>query len=85
LKAIDRRTAHRDDPTTPLVRDRMFQPVRFVRLVGIAIGSFVAAWLVMLLVGWLLPQSLVPFAGLATLLLGGLIYTDIRRRDRRDR
>jgi cobalamin synthase len=63
--------------------ERMLQPVRFVRLVGIAIGSIVAAWLVMWLVGWILPQSLIPFAGLATLVLGGLIYNDIRRRDRR--
>jgi hypothetical protein len=61
----------------------MFQPVRFVRLVGIAIGSLVAAWLVMWLVGWILPQYLIPFAGLATLVLGGVIYNDIRRRDRR--
>jgi hypothetical protein len=60
----------------------MFQPVRFVRLVGVATGSLVAAWLVMWLVGWILPQSLIPFAGLATLVLGGLIYNDIRRRDR---
>jgi hypothetical protein len=56
--------------------------VRFVRLVGIAIGSLVAAALVMWLVGWVLPPSFVPFAGLATLILGGLIYVDIRRRDR---
>jgi cobalamin synthase len=63
--------------------ERMLQPVRFVRLVGIAIGSIAAAWLVMWLVGWILPQSLIPFAGLATLVLGGLIFNDIRRRDRR--
>jgi hypothetical protein len=90
MAPIQRRRLLTDEPPIATIQprrreDRMFQPVRFVRLVGIAIGSFVAAWLVMLLVGWLLPQSLVPFAGLATLVLGGLIYTDIRRRDRRDR
>jgi hypothetical protein len=56
---------------------------RFVGLVGIAIGSLVAARLVMWLVGVFVPQVPIPFAGLFTLLLGGLIYADIRRRDRR--
>jgi hypothetical protein len=49
-----------------------------IRKVGIAIGSLVAAWLVVWLVGSLLP---VPFAGgLLTIVLGGLIYRDISRR-----
>ena len=56
--------------------------VRFLRLVGIAIGSTVAAWLIVsfLAAGW--PPSWQPFAGLAVLILGALIYADIRRRDR---
>jgi hypothetical protein len=56
--------------------------IGLVRLVGIAIGSLVAAALVMWLVGWFLGPSFVPFAGLATVILGGLIYADIRRRNR---
>jgi len=60
----------------------MLQPVRFVRLVGIALGSIVAAWLVMWLVGGFLPATIAQFAGVLTLVLGGLIYADIRRRDR---
>jgi CBS domain containing-hemolysin-like protein len=70
--------------------------VRVLRRVGIAIGSFVAAWLVMSLVGWaLLPFVGVSFrptdpgattsgsviVGFVTLILGGLIYRDIIRRD----
>ena len=54
----------------------------FVRLVGIAIGSLVAAALAMWLVGWLVGPGFAPFAGLATLILGGLIYVDIRKNDR---
>ena len=71
--------------------------VRILRRVGIAIGSIVAAWLVMSLVGWaLLPFVGVSFrptdpgvtasgsaiVGLVTLILGGLIYRDIIRRER---
>lgn len=56
--------------------------LRFVRLVGIAIGSLVAAALVMWLVGWFVGPAVAPYAGLATLILGGLIYVDIRRNDR---
>jgi Flp pilus assembly protein TadB len=81
-KALDRWAAHCDDPATSLVRNGMLQPVRFVRLVGIAIGSIVAAWLVMWLVGGFLPATIAQFAGVLTLVLGGLIYADIRRRDR---
>jgi hypothetical protein len=58
--------------------------IGLIRLVGIAIGSLVAAVLVMWLVGWFIGPSFAPFAGLATLILGGLIYNDIRRRDRPD-
>ena len=54
----------------------------FLRLVGIAVGSLVAAGLVMWLVGWFLSPALIPFSGLATVILGGFIYVDIRRRDR---
>jgi membrane associated rhomboid family serine protease len=72
--------------------------LRVVRRVGIAIGSIVAAWLVISLVGAvLLPFVGVPFrstdpgatasssaiVGLITLILGGLIYRDIIRRERR--
>jgi CBS domain containing-hemolysin-like protein len=70
--------------------------LRVLRRVGIAIGSIVAAWLVMSLVGgFLLPFVGVPYrptdpgatasggaiVGLVTLLLGGLIYRDIIRRE----
>jgi hypothetical protein len=55
--------------------------IGIIRLVGVAIGSLVAAALVMWLVGSFLGPSFAPFAGLATLILGGLIYNDIRRRD----
>ena len=56
--------------------------IRTLRLVGIAIGSLVIAWLAMSLVGWFLPQ----IAGtwtipVATLILGGLVFRDIVRRD----
>jgi hypothetical protein len=72
--------------------------LRILRRVGIAIGSIVAAWLVMSLVaGGLLPLVGVAFrptdpgatatgsaiVGLVTLILGGLIYRDIIRRERR--
>jgi hypothetical protein len=57
-------------------------PFRLVRLTGIAIGSLVAAalvmWLLSPIVGWIFGS----LTGLVTLLLGGLIYADIRRRDR---
>jgi len=72
--------------------------LRRLRRVGIAIGSLVAAWLVISLIGGiLLPWVGVPFrpgdpgttttgsvlVGLITLVLGGLIYRDIVRRERR--
>ena len=56
--------------------------IGIVRLVGIAIGSLVAAALVMWLIGGFLPATIAQFAGVLTLVLGGLIYADIRRRDR---
>jgi hypothetical protein len=56
--------------------------IGIIRLVGIAIGSLVAAALVMWLVGGFLPATIAQFAGVLTLVLGGLIYADIRRRDR---
>ena len=70
--------------------------IAIVRRVGIAIGSIVAAWLVVGLVGGaVLPLFGVPFqpqdpgttagpsalVGLATIVLGGLIYRDIIRRE----
>ena len=71
--------------------------LRMLRRVGIAIGSLVAAWLVISLVGGvLLPFAGVPYrptdpgatgsgsalVGVVTLILGGLIYRDILRRER---
>jgi hypothetical protein len=71
--------------------------LRILRRVGIAIGSIVAAWLVISLVGGaLLPFLGVQFSstdpgkttgasaieGLAVVVLGGLIYRDIIRRER---
>jgi hypothetical protein len=70
--------------------------LRVLRRVGIAFGSLVAAWLVISLVGgFLLPFAGVPYrptdpaatgsgsaiVGLVTLILGGLIYRDIIRRE----
>jgi hypothetical protein len=53
-----------------------------VRRVGIAIGSFVAAALVLLLFGGFIPQILGPSTNfVATFILGALIYRDIVRRD----
>ena len=72
--------------------------VRIIRHVGIAIGSFVAAWLVVWFIGGaLLPAIGIPIrpldpgatsagsalAGLVTFVLGGLIYRDIIRKERR--
>lgn len=74
--------------------------IAIVRRVGIAIGSIVAAGLVVGLVGGaVLPFFGVPFrpvdpgttapasalAGLVTIVLGGLIYRDIIRRERQAR
>ncbi|MEO5940397.1 MAG: hypothetical protein ABIQ76_05870 [Candidatus Limnocylindrales bacterium] len=56
--------------------------IRFLRLVGIAIGSIVAAWLIVSFLANGAPPSYQPFAGLAVVVLGGLIYADMRRRDR---
>ena len=56
--------------------------IAWLRLVGIAIGSLVIAALVMTLVGPWLPQVLGSWTiPLATLILGGLIFQDIARRD----
>ncbi len=72
--------------------------LRMLRRVGIAIGSLVAAWLVVSLVGGLLlPFTGIPFrpldpgttttgtafVGIVTVVLGGLIYRDIIRRELR--
>jgi hypothetical protein len=47
---------------------------------GIALGSLVAAWLVIWIVGG---QTLGTLAGVVVIVLGALIYRDIIRRDRR--
>jgi CHASE2 domain-containing sensor protein len=55
-----------------------------VRRVGIAIGSLVAASLVILLVGSWIPPILGSLTNpVAALILGGLIYQDILRRSPR--
>ena len=64
----------------------MRRAVRIVRTVGIAIGSLVAAYLAFTLVagalfGWTGKDS--PLAGFLVLVLGGLVFADIMRRDRR--
>jgi hypothetical protein len=54
--------------------------LQLFRRIGIAFGSIVAAWLVISLFGGAsLGSALV---GLAAVLLGGLIYRDIVRRER---
>jgi membrane associated rhomboid family serine protease len=60
--------------------------IRIVRRIGIAIGCLVAAWLsVSLVAGVFLGSGATGNAlvGLITLVLGGLIYRDIIRRERR--
>jgi len=74
--------------------------IHALRRIGIAIGSLVVASLIVGLVGGaLLPYFGVPFrpldpettttgsmfAGLVKVVLGGLIYQDITRRERRSR
>lgn len=63
----------------------MLKAVRLVRIVGIAIGSLAIASLAVSLVsGMLLGQAAQSnyLVGLASLLLGGLIFADIMRRER---
>jgi hypothetical protein len=57
--------------------------MKALRRFGIAIGSLVAAWLCVWLVGgWLLgPTGGGVIATVITVVLGGLIYRDILRRD----
>ncbi len=58
---------------------------RIVRRVGIAIGSLVIAYLAVSLVGGVLlgPAAIGnPLAGLVIVVLGGLIFADIMRRER---
>jgi hypothetical protein len=61
--------------------------LRMVRRVGVAFGSLVAAWLAVSLVwGLLLPSTGTTgsgLVGLVTVVLGGLIYRDIIRRETR--
>jgi hypothetical protein len=54
--------------------------LRILRGAGIAIGSIVAAWLVLSLFGGATWGS--ALVGLAVVILGGLIYRDIIRRER---
>lgn len=58
--------------------------LHMLRRVGIALGSLVAAWLVVSLV-WslLLPSTGSALVGLVTVVLGGLVYRDILRREQR--
>jgi len=49
------------------------------RRLGIAVAAFVEATLILSLVGGFLRAGLL--AGLVTIVLGGLIYRDIARRD----
>jgi hypothetical protein len=50
-----------------------------LRRMGIALGSLVAAWLVIWLIGG---QTLGMIGGVMVIVLGALIYRDIIRRDR---
>ena len=49
-----------------------------LRRMGIALGSLVAAWLVIWLIGG---QTLGILAGIGVIVLGALIYRDIVRRE----
>lgn len=56
---------------------------KFARRVGIALGSFVIAWLaVSLVAGWLFGSSNI-LAWVIAAVLGAGVYLDILRRDRR--
>lgn len=61
------------------------RPMGFLRAAAIALGSLVAAWLVVWLVmGVLFPGANIgPTALILTVVIGGAIYADIRRRERR--
>jgi hypothetical protein len=64
------------------LKDLPMRLLWLLRLVGIAIGSTVAAWLIVSFLAAGMPPSWKPFVGLAVLILGALIYADVRRRDR---
>ena len=61
--------------------------LHMLRRVGIALGSLVAAWLVVSLVWGLLSPTTdttgSALVGLVTVVLGGLVYRDIIRREQR--
>ncbi len=64
----------------------MIRAVRLVRIVGIAVGSLVAAYLaVSLVAGTVLGRSgpSGPLAAAVAVLLGGLVFAEILRRERR--
>jgi hypothetical protein len=55
-----------------------------LRLVGIAFGSFIIAWLAMSIVGSFIPHLLGAWTvPVATVLLGGFVFRDIAGRERR--
>ena len=63
----------------------MPRAVRLVRTVGIAIGSLVMAYLAVSLVAGLVLGEATrssPLPGLTIVLLGGLVFADIMRRER---
>ena len=58
----------------------------WLRQMGLAFASLVAASLILSLVAWIVPFGLIqpgPLAGIAMFVLGWLIYRDIVRRDPR--
>jgi len=60
--------------------------IRVLRHIGIAIGSLVIAWLAVSLVAGALLGTTASgswLIGLVTVILGGLVYQDIIRRERR--
>ncbi|MFI5227068.1 MAG: hypothetical protein ACHQ3P_10385 [Candidatus Limnocylindrales bacterium] len=60
--------------------------MRIIRRVGIALGSLVIAWLVVSLIGGAIlgPAAFGnPWVGLVVIVLGGLVFVDIVRRERR--
>ena len=60
--------------------------IRALRLIGIAIGSLVSAALVMTLIGAFIPPLLGTWTvPVGTVVLGGLIFQDIARRDTKPR
>jgi uncharacterized membrane protein YesL len=62
--------------------------VQVVRRIGIALGSLTIAWMAVSLVGGVVLGTAASgnaLVGLATLVLGGLVYQDIMRREQPSR